>query len=154
MKVMFYIAQYSVRWTTQSALHFTLWQTCSFRHQLGLCANHCSHAAIMRGDYFTHISTAVYSQVLISTAEWTGASWREWKSPNVEKEAKWRFRPQSLSMASSAFYGWATAPHIRVTIKGVTLRDRERNDKIRGGLRVATSHWKRGKPGCADGWRK
>ena len=28
---------------------------------------------------FTHISTDVYRQVLIYTAEWTGASWREWK---------------------------------------------------------------------------
>ena len=30
----FYIAQYSVRWIAQSALHFCLpWQTCSFRHR-------------------------------------------------------------------------------------------------------------------------
>ena len=33
---MFYIAQYPVRWTSQSALHFTTWQTRSFRHQLDL----------------------------------------------------------------------------------------------------------------------
>ena len=30
LKVCFYIAQYPVRWTAQSALHFTPWQTCSF----------------------------------------------------------------------------------------------------------------------------
>ena len=32
--VMLYMAQYPVRWTTQSALHFGPWLTCSFRHQL------------------------------------------------------------------------------------------------------------------------
>ena len=47
-KGMFYAVQYPVRWNAQSALHFTTWQTCSFRH----------------------LSTAVYSQVLIYTAEW------------------------------------------------------------------------------------
>ena len=31
---------------------------------------------------FTDISTAVHSMVLIYTAEWTGASWRERKCPN------------------------------------------------------------------------
>ena len=30
VKLYFYIAQYPVRWTAQSALHFTPWQTCSF----------------------------------------------------------------------------------------------------------------------------
>ena len=28
----FYVVQYPVCWTAQSALHFTSWQTCSFRH--------------------------------------------------------------------------------------------------------------------------
>ena len=51
------IEQYPVRWTAQSALHFTRWQTCTFRHQSDLSGKHSSHAAI------THISTAAYSQV-------------------------------------------------------------------------------------------
>ena len=49
----FYIAQYPVRWTAQSALPFLPpppWQTCSFRHQLGFSGKHSSHAAIMRND--------------------------------------------------------------------------------------------------------
>ena len=37
---------------------------------------------------FTHIFTTVYNQVLIYTAEWTGASWREQKCPNFETVAR------------------------------------------------------------------
>ena len=47
-KIMFYIAQYPVRWTIQNALHFTPWQTCSFRHQLSL--KQSSHTAVTRQD--------------------------------------------------------------------------------------------------------
>ena len=36
----------------------------------------------------THISTTVYSQVLIYTAHWTEVSWRERKYPNFETVAK------------------------------------------------------------------
>ena len=47
----FYIAQYPVRCTAQSALHFCPpWQTCSFRHQLGFSGKHSSDAAITRND--------------------------------------------------------------------------------------------------------
>ena len=58
--VWFYIAQYLVRWTTQSVL-----QTCSFRHQLDFSGKHSSHA------------TAPNSQVLIYTAEWNSAGKNE-----------------------------------------------------------------------------
>ena len=58
---MFYIAQYPVSWTALSALHFTLWLTCSFRHQLDLSGKHSSHAAITREDY----SLTLPPQVLI-----------------------------------------------------------------------------------------
>ena len=34
IKACFYVAQYPIRCTTQGALHFIPWQTCSFRHQL------------------------------------------------------------------------------------------------------------------------
>ena len=40
VKVCFYVAQHPVRWTAQNALHFTPWQTCSFRHQLGFSVKH------------------------------------------------------------------------------------------------------------------
>ena len=66
-KVGFYIAQYPVRSL------FLSWQTCSFRHQLGFSWKHSSHAAIAQ-RLFTHMSTTVYSQVLIYTAESTEAS--------------------------------------------------------------------------------
>ena len=38
--VCFYVAQYRVRSTPQSALHFTPRQTCSFRHHLDLFGEH------------------------------------------------------------------------------------------------------------------
>ena len=83
-----YITQYPVRWTAQIALHFTPWQTCSFRHQLGFSGKHSSQAAIAQ-RLNTHISTTVYSQVLIYTAEWTGASVERMKKcPNFETVAK------------------------------------------------------------------
>ena len=47
----FYIAQYPVHWTTQSALHFIPWHTCSFRHQLYFSGKDSSVAAITREDY-------------------------------------------------------------------------------------------------------
>ena len=90
-KVCFYIAQFPVLWTAQSALHFTP-QTCSFRHQLGFSGKHSSHASITRKDYSLIInSSTVYSQGLIYTAERTGGSWKEQKCPNFETVAKWIF---------------------------------------------------------------
>ena len=48
---------------------------------LGFSWKHSSHAAIAQ-RLFTHISTTVYSQVLIYTAESTEALWSERKCPN------------------------------------------------------------------------
>ena len=50
---------------------------------LGFSWKHSSHAAIAQ-RLFTHMSTTVYSQVLIYTAESTEASWNERKCPNFE----------------------------------------------------------------------
>ena len=69
LKVCFYMVQYPIRWTAQSALHFTSRQTCSFRHQLGFSGRHSSHAEITREDYLLTFPQTVYSQVLIYTAE-------------------------------------------------------------------------------------
>ena len=69
LKVCFHIAQYPVHWTAQSALHFTPWQTCSFRHQLGFSGKHSSHAAITRNDYSLTcppLSIAKYSFIQLS----------------------------------------------------------------------------------------
>ena len=55
------------RWTTQSALHFTPWQTCSFRHEFGCSGKHSSNAAITHEDY--SLAFIVHNQVLIYTAE-------------------------------------------------------------------------------------
>ena len=35
-------------------IHFTHWQTCSFRHQIGFSGNHSSQAAITCEDYSPH----------------------------------------------------------------------------------------------------
>ncbi len=67
------------------------WQTCSFRHQLGFSGTHSSEAAITPKDQITHISTTVYSQVLIYTAESTGASMERTKIPTLRNGSKGGF---------------------------------------------------------------
>ena len=47
-----------------------------------------------------HISTNVYSQVLIYTAEWTGASWMKRRCPRLKMAAKW--------IESWKFYHWVS----------------------------------------------
>ena len=56
------------------------------------------------------MSTTVYSQVLIYTDESAEASWIERKCQNFETVAK-GIRTRALSIASPAFYHWATALH-------------------------------------------
>ena len=56
----------------------------------GFSGKHSTHAAI---TLFTPIFTTVYSQVLMYTAEWTGASCRKRKCPNFETVAKGGFKP-------------------------------------------------------------
>ena len=76
------------------------WQTCSFRHQLGFSGRHSSYAAITHNDYITHISSTVYSQVLIYTAESTGASMERTKMPNLRNGSKGDSNPCSLDCES------------------------------------------------------
>ena len=80
------IARYPVRPITQSALHFIPLQTHSFQHKQDfsgsiqpLC-NYCTKTS------HSHISTIVYSQVLIY--RWTGASRRESDNAQVLKRQK------------------------------------------------------------------
>ena len=63
---------------------------------------HSSHAAIAQ-RLFTHMSTTVYSEVLIYTAASTEASWSERKCPNFETVTT-GIRTRALSIASPAFY--------------------------------------------------
>ena len=93
--VLQYIAQYPVGWTAQSALHLPPLADLIIPTPTGL---------------FTHIPTAVYSQALIYTAEWTGVSWRERKCPDLETAAK-EIRTRALSIESPAFYCWVTMLH-------------------------------------------
>ena len=73
--------------------HFTLSQTCSFRHQLDFSGKHSSHAAIFSRRLITHISTTVYSQVLVYTAESIKAPMERRNCPIFETVAKGRFEP-------------------------------------------------------------
>ena len=66
---------------------------------LGFSCKHSSHAAIAQ-RLFTHISTTVYSQVLIYTAESTEATWSERKCPNFDTVAKGDSNPGSLDCES------------------------------------------------------
>ena len=67
VRVCFYIAQYSVRWTAQSALHF--FPSLADQFIPTPTRKHSSHAAIARNDYA--LTFPPYSQVLIYSAEWT-----------------------------------------------------------------------------------
>ena len=70
-----YIGQYPVRWTAQSALLFTPWQTYSFRYQLGFSRKHSSRAAITHEHYsltFPPLSKARYSFIQMSDLECHG----------------------------------------------------------------------------------
>ena len=88
---------------------------------LGFSWKHSSHAAIAQ-RLFTHISTTVYSQVLIYTAESTEASWSERKCPNFETVTT-GIRTRALSIASPAFYQLSyRAPHAQEAHKvGIKL---------------------------------
>ena len=90
---------------------FLPWQTCSFQHQLGFSGKLSSHAAITRNDYITHISTTVYSQVLIRTAESTGRQWGERKCPIFETVAKGDSNPGSIDCESDILPLSFRAPH-------------------------------------------
>ena len=101
VKLSFYIAQFSVRWTAQGALHF-------WHRSVHSGANSASLVSEAAMKTITHISSTIWSQILIYTAEWTGASWRERKCPIFETVAK-GIRTRVLSIASPPFYHWATA---------------------------------------------
>ena len=55
-----YITQYPVLRTSQSVLHFTPWQTCSFQSHFNFSGKHSATLKLLREDYsFVHISTTV-----------------------------------------------------------------------------------------------
>ena len=65
--------RYPVRWSIQSVLNFTPWQTCSLRHQVGFFGKHSARLQLLHKDYsLTYFCHCLYSQVLVYTAERTG----------------------------------------------------------------------------------
>ena len=69
-KVCFYMAECPVHWTAQSALHFTTWQTCSFRHQLDFSEKHSAmqqlRAKPIHSHLFPPLSIARYPIIQLS----------------------------------------------------------------------------------------
>ena len=56
-----YIAQCPVRWTAQSTLHFTPWQTCSFQHQLDFSGKYSATLQVLT----SHFPITVCHQILV-----------------------------------------------------------------------------------------
>ena len=95
-KVCFYIVPYPVRWTAQSALHFTPWQTCSFRHQLGFSGKQLCVKTIY-SLIFPPPSIAGYSFIQLGKL---GRQWRERKCPIFKTVANGYSNPDSLDCES------------------------------------------------------
>ena len=92
-----------------SSKRFTLyfWQTCSIKHHFSYFAKHPALLQLLREGYSrTQISTTIYSQVLIHTAEWTGAMSSENTCP-MFYTAQHRIRARVLSVESSKLFPWA-----------------------------------------------
>ena len=92
----FYITQYPVRWTAQGALHFLpsltdLFIPTPFSASPGSILAMQQLRATTKS--LTLISTTVYSQVLIYTAESTGASMERTKIPNLPNGSKGALEP-------------------------------------------------------------
>ena len=95
-----YIVQYPVRTFTLSSLADGFNQTTS----LGSIQ---PYATIIMWRLLIHISTTVYTQVLINTAEWTGAMSSGKKLPTVLTQRHW-FLTQVLLVESLKLYPWVT----------------------------------------------
>ena len=92
-----YTARYAVRWTDQSALHFTPWQTCSF-----------SHAAITVRKLFPIPGTHFYSW-----AEWTEGLRTERKCTSFENWNSNQLDSNSGSIDGSKYTDNAKSPTLK-----------------------------------------
>ena len=97
VKVCFYVVQYPVRWTAQSTVHFTPWQTCSFRHQLDFSRKHSIHAVITREGIFIFLPPSIsrYSFIHLS---W--GNMERIKMPELRNGSKGDSNPGSLDCES------------------------------------------------------
>ena len=105
VEVWFYIAQYPVSWTAQSALHFS-----SPDRPVHSDTNPASLGSILamqqlRNEYSLTCPPLSIARYHFFTAESTEASSRERKCPNFEMVAKGDSNP-ALSVGSPAFYHW------------------------------------------------
>ena len=87
-------------------------QTFSFEYHLHFTGKqYLSHAAITVLTILTQLSTNVYSQVLVQTAEWTGDTSHEWTCPGFDTTVR-----QMKSVISCLRFATITA----ITLKTVT----------------------------------
>ena len=111
----FYIAQYPVCWTAQSALHFTPWQTRSFRLQLYFSGKHSTMLQLLPEDYwlaFHTISIARYSFIQLSEL---GRHAENESAQASEKNSEGHSNPGSLDCESDILPLSYFAPH-KVTL--------------------------------------
>ena len=115
-----YIAQYPVLCGPLTALYTfpPLTPVHSDTNSTSLSWKHSSHAAITHENQITHIYTTIYRQVLIYTAESTGASMKRTKMPNLRNGSKGKIQTRHMSIASPTFYHWTTPLHtMRQTLR-------------------------------------
>ena len=94
VKVCIYIAQYPVRWTAQSALHFSSpWQTCSFRHQLELSGKHSAMPQLLRRVYSLTLPTLSINRYSFIQQSVLGHCEENENVPSFETATK-RFEPR------------------------------------------------------------
>ena len=118
----FYIAQYPVRWTAQSALHFLP----SPGRPVHSDTNSASPGSILARQQlrakaksltFPPLSIARYSFIQLSEQ---GRQWRERKCPIFETVTK-GIRTRAHLIVSPAFYRWATALQLSVVVKATLI---------------------------------
>ena len=88
VKLTSYTEHYPILRIAQSTLHFTALQTCSIEYQLGFCEWRPAALQLMLKHYSYINITAVSSQVLVHTVEWTGAMCGEINSVMFARQHK------------------------------------------------------------------
>ena len=120
----FYIAQYPVRWTVQSALHFLptltdLFIPTPFSASPGSILASQQLRAKTKSLTFPPLSIARYSFIQLSQQ---GRQWRERKCPIFETVAKGDSNPGSLDCESGVLPLSYCAPHKLIALQVTTLQ--------------------------------
>ena len=110
VKVSSYIARYPVLGTAQSALHFTLWQTCSFQCQLDFPEKHSAMPQLLLADCsstYPSLSIVRYSFIWLCGLRQRGVN----EIAKCSKQQKVNFVTPTMSHTNNAYLA-------RMTVKG------------------------------------